>query len=627
MTRPPSPMRLSLALLMGFGFLVAATPGPAAATLPSSATSATPLAGLEARIDRSTIGLGESVQLLLRYRGSRPSTPDLSLLEDDFEILDAGQSSRTSIVNGVQDRSFDWRITLAPRREGTLSIPAFRMGGESSGPLELTVVAAGAGGATAAGMRSDAPVRVDVEVDNAEPYVQGEVTVTARITLDESVREGALADPALAGAIVERLGEDTSFRTEVDGKPYTVVERRYAVFPQASGEVVIPPLVFEGTQRAAAGGRRSAARDPFDDFFGSDPFGSSSFGSSMMGSLFQRGQRIRAQSDPVRLHVQPRPDSTAGAWFLPAQHVELFEEWSPEPPVFRSGEQVVRTLGISAVGLSGDQLPDLSLPELDGAKQYPGVGADRTFTDDGETVAVRVVDVAMLPTRAGELTLPALELEWWDTGSDTARTARLPERTVQVLPAAGTLADARSQAHAPDDAPTTAAPGADQAVGDDSPPSGGVGWQAWLPLLTVTALCGLAIGIGALRSSRRRAPADDDDDLRGPRPVDVQVGPSERSLREACRAGDAAAAARALVQAGRARHPALDIHNLGDLAAALSHGALTRAIDELSSAAYAPEGSAWNGASLWTAWTRFKRRTPGPAHGPVDALPELYPSS
>ena len=106
------------------------------------------------------------------------AAPDLSLLENDFEVLDASQSSRTSIVNGVQDRSYDWRVTLMPRRVGVLSIPSLRVGGESSGALDVEVVATG-GGAAAAGIHPGAPVRVDVEVDDTEPYVQGKVTVTA----------------------------------------------------------------------------------------------------------------------------------------------------------------------------------------------------------------------------------------------------------------------------------------------------------------------------------------------------------------------------------------------------------------------------------------------------------------
>lgn len=42
-----------------------------------------------------------------------------------------------------------------------------------------------------------------------------------------------------------------------------------------------------------------------------------------------------------------------------------------------------------------------------------------------------------MPTQPGKHTLPAFTLHWWDTTTDSEQVATLPERTIEVLPAAG----------------------------------------------------------------------------------------------------------------------------------------------------------------------------------------------
>ena len=593
------------------------------ANVPSaSASLATLGTDLEVRAEKSRISVGESFQLLVRYRGDRPTTPDLAKLDEDFEILDVQQSSRTSIVNGMRDQSLDWTVSLTPRREGTFLIPSFRVRTDSSDTLQIQVDATRNGKALSA----NAPVRLEVEVDDTEPYVQGKVTVTARVFLDDSVLDGALGDPTLEGALIERLGEDTSYETELDGKAYSVVERRYAVFPQASGPVTIPPLVFEGTQRNASRTSRSPFGDPFsnrrslmDDFFGNDPFGSSS-PSSLMSGMFDRGRRLRTQSEAIQLDVQARPDSTDGGWFLPARHVELFEEWSEDPPTFRVGEQVIRNLGIQAVGLSGDQLPDLRLPEVRGLKQYPETAQNRTFANDGETVAVRVQRVPMIPTDAGDLTLPAVELTWWDTEADAERTALLPEQTVHVLPATGVTPMANfATAESPIQVEASDFDEVDP-NSDSSSRDRGLAWTLWGPLMGMATLCTLGIGALAVRRRRKNWAATQSEE----NPVEP-LGHSESALRKACFAGDAAAATQALVSVGRARDRHASISNAGEVANFFGDERLTEAIHQLTKAAYAPGEMAWDGKTLWEAYRKCRRRRMAPTSS-SEALPSLYPS-
>lgn len=109
-------------------------------------------ANLEATVDRTRIESDETFVLTLTTDKTKMfSSPDIQPLEQDFVILGRNQSSQTSIINGQSSSSTRWNYTLAPRREGTLTIPAIRLGKEVSQPISIEVFPSGASAGTVPG--------------------------------------------------------------------------------------------------------------------------------------------------------------------------------------------------------------------------------------------------------------------------------------------------------------------------------------------------------------------------------------------------------------------------------------------------------------------------------------------
>lgn len=573
-------------------------------------TSPVASAQLEARVDRTSIGIDESLGLLLRLQGGG-GEPDLSLLEADFEILDVRRSARTSIVNGRRDDSLDWWIELAPRREGDVQIPMLRAGAETSEPIDIQVSARRpAAGGDVAEPRPD--VFVELEANDPSPYVQGQVLVSARVHSAVPLREGVLSDPEVAGAIVERVGEDSAQRREIAGRSYQVIERQYAVFPQESGELRIPPVFFEGRVEEAPGTRR-ARRDPFADLFGRSPFGGSLLDAFAGGG----GRAVRARSQGLTLDVKPRPDDAADRWWLPAAHVELIEEWATEPPLLRVGEPAERTIAIRASGLSGSQLPELELPAAEGLKQYREPAVDETFRVGDEVIAVKLQKTTVIPTKAGPLTLPAVEVSWWDTGADEARTARLPARTLEVLP--GDPAHA-AQATPPAAVESPPAVAAEPAAPDPGPIARRGAWA------TAIAIVAAAFAAGLLHRRRRRTARDSASGARDAASPRAGLAAAEHGLRGACQGADAKAASAALRALALARWPDAPPLSAQAWAERLASPSLGDAIRVLNRIRYAPGCGVWEGTELWNAYrearrsgARCQRNEPGP-------LPALYPT-
>lgn len=564
-------------LLVLAGLLVAAAPA---------------LAGeVEARLDRTTVAPGETVQLLLRYRGSDARRPDLSVLEDDFEVLQVRQGQNVRIVNGQIDRSLDFVVTLAPRGEGTVAIPAVTMGDGRSDPLTLTV--------------SDDPatvsrdVFIEVAVDDATPFVQGRVVYTIRLYDAVGILEGTLTPPELADGPVEKLGDDRVTETRRDGRPYRVIERRYALHPQSSGPVTIPPVVFQGRVR---GGAALAGRDPF----------ATAFGPGMIDQMLAPGRTVRVRSAPVTLEVQARPDQAGDGWFLPARNVSLADSWADGAPELAVGAAVTREITLTAEGVTAAQIPDLTIPPVPGLKQYPEVAAE---TEGGDGTVIQRQKITVIPTRPGTVTLPVIELDWWDSAAGVQRTARVPERTVTVTGTAPAATVSPTPASAPVAPPAASTPPAPASVVDPwwrSP------WM-WGSAVAVTLSLGaLAAWInyrppGGWRAVRRRADT----------PPGLDLNQAEKALAAACEAGDPGGAAAALAAWGRARWPDRPPAGPGAVADRLGAADLQGAVAALNDLLYGRRaGGAWNGAALWSAF-RAARRQDRPRRAP--ALPDLYP--
>jgi hypothetical protein len=592
---------------------------------------------LDAQLDRTRITEGETVRLQLSTSDDVRGEPDLDPLTADFEILGRSQGSRLNIVNGQRTSTRQWQVVLLPRHAGDLTVPALRLGSLASQPLPLEVLPATA--AQAGGADAGAPVLVEVEADPAAPYVQGEVGYVVRVLSRVPLHEASLSEPSAGDAIVEPAGEDRQYTTQRNGTTYQVTERRYAIYPQHSG-----PLTIQGPVLSAAvpvqDGRRRSLRERF---FGGGPFadmdrllGGAPFADFPdFDSLFTETRPVRLHGEDVALDVQPRPAGVQGDW-LPAKSLTLTEAWSPDPPVFRVGEPVTRTIALIADGVSAAQLPDLALPAVAGLKAYPDQPQNETHAQDGSLITTRTLRTALIPTAPGKLTLPGLQVHWWDTRAQQARVATLPGRTVEVLPgtAGSAAADLPGAPAAPAPPVTAPAGGAAQGPAADGGPALPAGQAvaartSYWPWLAGAATAGWLVTLVLWWRSRGRsaaprpAPARDD----APSPARQRAACRTR-LQEACRTDDPRAARAALLDWAALQWPDAPPRGLSGLAGHLDGSAAHPVIVDLNRVLY--DGSRqprWDGQAAWPVLERLLDETPAARDDTSRAgpLPDLYP--
>ncbi|HUF74432.1 MAG TPA: BatD family protein [Gammaproteobacteria bacterium] len=495
-------------------------------------------ASLVASVDRDRIQANESFTYVLRVEGRFSGRPDLSALGREFDVLRSGSSQSIQIVNGQTTQVAEWTVELMPRGAGEFELPPIELGGELSNPVQVEVLPA----ETATDAAAD--IFIEVELDRDEAYVQSQVIYTQRFFIGIPTGRESFPATAIAGgeAIAEKLGNDREYQTVRGDRVYRVRERKFAVFPQATGMLRIGPAEYEATVIPNRG--------------------------------FSRRQVLR--SDVVELTVLPAvapPASHPNAVWLPARSLRLEEAWNDGEDVFEQGVPRTREVSVQAEGVLETQLPELALAEGEGLRQYPDQPElSRELTDAG-IEARRTERFAVIAQQPGTVEFPPVELPWWNVDLRRWEIARIDAVTIPVEPGDETVPAA------------LATPAAAPVVETD---------PGFWPWVSGALAAGWLLTIAAWAFSRRAT-------RRSVRPRPAERAVSARSLLKqalaACRVDDAARTRDLLLEWAARQFPDDPPLSLGALAGRLADP-LAAEIRTLESSLYGPQGHAWRGRKL-----------------------------
>ena len=561
------------------------------------------LAFVEATIDRSKVYEGESFTLKITSDAAQRSTPDLSSLEKDFYILGSGSSQQVQVINGAMTAKTSWNIQLQAKSPGQFHIPSLRVGKELTNPIQINVseppeVSAGSEGQ---------PVFIEVETSSPDNsvYLQQQVLYTVRLVFKRPLLDGNLSSPAPDNALVEQLGEDNQYNVKRGGDLFRVIERRYAIFPEKSGQLTIPPIRFSGRLKSTPARKRppGSTTPGFDErmkrFFGGDPFGGRDF-----DSFFDRGEPVTLQSKAIDLNVLPRPSTYNSNHWLPAAGLELEDSWSEQPPEFKAGEPISRTISIKTKGLLATLLPKLEIGDIDGVSIYPQQPISETRTDGTWVYGQSSQNISYMPTKAGALIIPEIKLAWWDTEAGVERTAVLPKWTVDVLPGKDLPEEPVVQAEGRgsiDEQPESAYIEEKESGENlhEVPWTRHVQeyWRWLLAVIAVTVILSFMLwrrkSTGKMLSGDQNTPSTDENG--------TAHGESQRELRQrlqkACSENDASLVADILLQMAAVAKPDDPPKNLPALAAIVQSG--SEEIYRLDRFLYATGDTQWNGESFY----------------------------
>ncbi len=539
-------------------------------------------AQITATVDRNPVSLEDSFELTFTANKTPDDDPDFAPLDQDFTILGKSQSSNLSFINGKSSRSITWTLVVIPKHPGNITIPPIKFGKDTSQPLEITVSQQAAN----KNIDTDQELFLEVEASPETPFIQAQVLYTVRLYRKVDIAQASLTDPELADAVIEKLGEDSNYNTQVNGVGYLVTERKYAIFPQKSGSLTIKPLVL--TAQIA-----SNTRSRFNGFF--NP---------------QIAKTKRIESKAITLEVKVEPSVFTGKHWLPAEQLELSQEWSEDFQQIKVGEPITRTLKVRAKGSTIGAVSEINaLTSDEKIKVYPDQPTLKEEKTADGVIALREEKVAIIPSQAGNITLPAIELPWFNTQSGKMEIAKIPETTITAISAPGTEVISTppqlSQENTVSEQPNRSIGTPEVSIQQNS---------LWMWISLFLGLGWLVTFLYFINARNRPKLQPTTDNIKHDRLDD-----SSKRLKAACTNNDAQAAKSALLDWGRHKFNA---SSLGDIADQ-SDARLRDEILTLNQVIYGKETLPWEGKKLFQAFTENKARTQLASRN-EDGLEPLY---
>ncbi len=512
-------------------------------------------------IDRNPVNISDSFQIIFTAAQSPDDDPDFSPLEKDFEIINQSHQSNSSWINGQSSKSIQWILNVIAKKTGNLSIPAIHFGNDTS---QTAVILVKQSTTNNPGNTNNDSVFLEVEVSSETPYVQAQVLYTVRFFRRVQIAQASLNEPELEDAIIERLGEDKNYNTEINGVAYVVTERKYAIFPQKSGVFTLASLQL--TAEIV-----SNSRPRFNGFFSR-----------------QATKTRRVSSKAITLNVQAAPDDFTGKRWIPSEQLYIREEWSGDITKMKLGEPLTRTLTLLAKGTTVAQLPELHREiENTQLKTYPDKANLQEQKKADGLIAFREEKIAYIPSKPGRYTLPAIEIPWFNTVTKKMEFARIAEQTVTAI----------GIANKPENTTDLVSPIPTESVNTEQVIHT-VENKFWMWLSFVLAIAWLITLFFLLKKIKPKQQEVIVDKK------EIKLKSTVKALKQACSDNSAVAAKDALLAWGKLKYNATNLASIANHCEAR----LRDEIQLLNQSLYASQSAQWQGKKLFQTFTENNAR-------------------
>lgn len=503
---------------------------------------------IQAKVDRNPVALQQSFTLTFTAEDDPDDDPDFSPLSQQFQILNQQRSSQSSWINGKSQHIQEWHLSLMAKRAGEFLIPPIAFGKDISTPLKLKV------NEQIQAIENSGDLFLEAELNRSKVYQQSQVLLSLRFYRRVQMTQAKLSEPELADVMMERLGEDASYSTRINGIEYAVTERKYALFPQQAGELIIPPISVDAEVINYKAGRQG-----------------------FWGQAVTETRRI--QSKPIKVQVLPIATGFDTSNWLAAEDLQLTEQWSDPSMQVKAGQPITRTLKLVAQGTTVAQLPELaSLAVPAGLKTYPDQPQLHEEKRSDGLQASREDKIALIATQAGEYLIPEVAISWFNTQTGQKQIARLPASKIQVLPAIVAV-------------PQPTMPEVEQISIQPVQQDEQRGfWQA------LSAFLALGWLLTTVYLLRRPAKTLSESIAETAKPI--SNNDYRQNLQHACQSAQPELARSALLGYFSANNLALIVNQ---------HPVLADAVGDLSQALYAQSAGVWQGELLWQAFLQFEK--------------------
>lgn len=320
---------------------------------------------------------------------------DFRALDQDFFMSRPSFSSSMNIINGSRSNRSEWTVSLAANRLGVVTIPSFELHGAKTQPIAIQVTQ------DEQAPSSDDLVEVRSQLSRSTLYPNESALFKARLIIKADPRrlqDPKIAPPTIDGMELKAASEPNQYQTVMDGIQVTIVDQDFRITASQAGDFTLTEPSLQGAL--------------------------------IYGSSYNGGTRIlplKTTPKTYTIHVEPKPADYQGTW-LPTSQLTLREQWidSQGKPISGSryatkvGDSITREVTVQVTGLTQEQLPNIHLTYPDSVRVYDEKPQFATLDNGDVTMTLKQV---LIPRQTGDITLPKVAMQWWDTVTKAQKTA------------------------------------------------------------------------------------------------------------------------------------------------------------------------------------------------------------
>jgi hypothetical protein len=376
----------------------------------SAAASA---ADVRAFVDRNRATSGESIQLTVAVSGAAADV-DVRPIQD-FKVISTSTSTNVQISNGQTTREVRYIYTLLALKEGRLTIPRLpiRTGGKTYYTNRIEVQVSGQPAAD----EDTRDVFVQARVSEPASFVGQQIIYTFKLSHAVRITNARFQPPEFEGFHAEEIENRKSYRSIISGREYITTEVAYVLVPISDGKKTIDSATLHcGIVRP-----NQRRRDSFGSIF-NDPF-------------FARSQVVPKvfHTKPMTVNVQSLPPYSGAIPF--SGLVGKFDiRVDHENTQLKVGDSATLAVTVAGSGNIMDaEAPPIRLPEE--FKTYADTPHEEVRLGPKGYSGKKVFRTALVPMSAGEFTLPAIELSYFDVSRAQYITRKTKPVSLTVTPA------------------------------------------------------------------------------------------------------------------------------------------------------------------------------------------------
>ncbi|WP_038177810.1 BatD family protein [Vibrio rhizosphaerae] len=324
-------------------------------------------------------------------------------LTPDFFVNRPSFGTSTNIINGERSVRSEWDVSIAATRTGIVTIPSFEVNGEKTQPIAIQVVQ------DSTLPNDDDLIEIHSTLDKKTLYPDESTLLHVKMMVKVNPRrlqDTKITPPSVEGMDLAAASDSEQHREIINGLSVTVVQQTFRVTAQKPGRFIVTEPQFRSTLLY----------------------------SGMNGETKVLTLSTTAKQFPIQ--VMAKPKDYQGVW-LPTASLSLTQRWtdsqgkpiSGSSATLKVGDSITRTLELKIKGVSQEKIPDLSINYPDSVRVYQEKPQYKMLDNDEIVMTLKQV---LIPNQSGQIQLPGLSLNWWDTLKHRQRRAMLTGLTLNV---------------------------------------------------------------------------------------------------------------------------------------------------------------------------------------------------